>query len=101
MLIRLRVHLCVQAVVIKQMDKHGFQGNIEFLTEVSKLSKLHQENLIDIIGYCADGDQRLLVYEHVDGGTLEDHLFGTFRFFIPRAIDRTINNRSPLSELEC
>jgi serine/threonine protein kinase len=64
-------------VAIKQMDKHGFQGNIEFLTEVSKLSKLHQENLIDIIGYCADGDQRLLVYEHMDGGTLEDHLFGT------------------------
>uniref|UniRef100_A0ACD5T9L8 Uncharacterized protein n=1 Tax=Avena sativa TaxID=4498 RepID=A0ACD5T9L8_AVESA len=64
-----------QSVVIKQMDKHGFQGNIEFLTEVSKLSKLHQENLIDLIGYCADGDQRLLVYEHMDGGTLEDHLF--------------------------
>ncbi|XP_051206110.1 probable serine/threonine-protein kinase PBL23 [Lolium perenne] len=64
-----------QTVAIKQMDKHGFQGNIEFLTEVSKLSKLHQENLIDILGYCADGDQRLLVYEHMDGGTLEDHLF--------------------------
>ncbi|XP_048554980.1 probable serine/threonine-protein kinase PBL23 [Triticum urartu] len=64
-----------QAVAIKQMDKHGFQGNIEFLTEVSKLSKLHHENLIDIIGYCADGDQRLLVYEHMDGGTLEDHLY--------------------------
>ncbi|CAM0955149.1 unnamed protein product [Alopecurus aequalis] len=64
-----------QTVAIKQMDKHGFQGNIEFLTEVSKLSKLHHENLIDIIGYCADGDQRLLVYEHMDGGTLEDHLF--------------------------
>uniref|UniRef100_A0A452ZAI4 non-specific serine/threonine protein kinase n=1 Tax=Aegilops tauschii subsp. strangulata TaxID=200361 RepID=A0A452ZAI4_AEGTS len=68
-----------QAVAIKQMDKHGFQGNIEFLTEVSKLSKLHHENLIDIIGYCADGDQRLLVYEHMDGGTLEDHLYGTLR----------------------
>ncbi|KAM0888143.1 hypothetical protein ACQ4PT_028501 [Festuca glaucescens] len=65
----------VQTVAIKHMDKHGFQGNIEFLTEVSKLSKLHQENLIDILGYCADGDQRLLVYEHMDGGTLEDYLF--------------------------
>lgn len=64
-------------MAIKQMDKHGFQGNVEFLTEVSKLSKLHHENLIDIIGYCADGDQRLLVYEHMDGGTLEDHLYGT------------------------
>jgi len=65
-----------QNVAIKQMDKHGFQGNMEFLTEVAKLSKLHQENLIELIGYCADGDQRLLVYEHMDcSGTLEDHLY--------------------------
>ncbi|KAG8068405.1 hypothetical protein GUJ93_ZPchr0005g14942 [Zizania palustris] len=64
-----------QTVAIKQLDKHGFQGNNEFLTEVSKLSRLHHENLIDIIGYCADGDQRLLVYEFISAGTLEDHLF--------------------------
>ncbi|KQK05859.1 probable serine/threonine-protein kinase PBL23 [Brachypodium distachyon] len=64
-----------QAVAIKQLDKHGFQGNKEFLTEVAKLCKHHHENLVDIIGYCADGDQRLLVYEHMDGGSLEDHLF--------------------------
>ncbi|KAG8085848.1 hypothetical protein GUJ93_ZPchr0010g8859 [Zizania palustris] len=64
-----------QTVAIKQLDKHSFQGNNEFLTEVSKLSRLHHENLVDIIGYCADGDQRLLVYEFISAGTLEDHLF--------------------------
>ncbi|XP_062230372.1 probable serine/threonine-protein kinase PBL25 [Phragmites australis] len=64
-----------QTVAIKQLDKHGFQGNKEFLTGVSMLSQLHHENLVDIIGYCADGDQRLLVYESVPAGTLEDHLF--------------------------
>ncbi|XP_062181201.1 probable serine/threonine-protein kinase PBL25 [Phragmites australis] len=63
-----------QTVAIKQLDKHGFQGNKEFLTGVAKLSQLHHENLVDIIGYCADGDQRLLVYESVPAGTLEDHL---------------------------
>ncbi|GJM88814.1 hypothetical protein PR202_ga05380 [Eleusine coracana subsp. coracana] len=64
-----------QTVAIKQLDKHGFQGNKEFLAGVSKLSQLHHENLIDLVGYCADGDQRLLVYESVPAGTLEDHLF--------------------------
>ncbi|KAL6619095.1 hypothetical protein ACP70R_034234 [Stipagrostis hirtigluma subsp. patula] len=64
-----------QTVAIKQLDKHGFQGNKEFLAEVAKLSKLHHENLVDIIGYCADGDQRALVYENMPAGTLEDHLF--------------------------
>ncbi|XP_006654521.1 probable serine/threonine-protein kinase PBL25 [Oryza brachyantha] len=64
-----------QTVTIKQLDKHSFQGNNEFLSEVSKLSRLHHENLVDIIGYCADGDQRLLVYEFMSAGTLEEHLF--------------------------
>ncbi|WVZ98872.1 hypothetical protein U9M48_044247 [Paspalum notatum var. saurae] len=64
-----------QTVAIKQLDKHGFQDNKAFLTGVAKLSQLHHENLVDIVGYCADGDQRLLVYESVPAGTLEDHLF--------------------------
>uniref|UniRef100_A0A0D9WHF1 non-specific serine/threonine protein kinase n=1 Tax=Leersia perrieri TaxID=77586 RepID=A0A0D9WHF1_9ORYZ len=64
-----------QTVAIKQLDRHGFKGNKEFLSEVSKLSRLHHDNLVDIIGYCADGDQRLLVYEFMSAGTLEDHLF--------------------------
>lgn len=67
-----------QTVAIKQLDKHGFQDSKAFLTGVAKLSQLHQENLVDIVGYCADGDQRLLVYESVPAGTLEDHLFGTY-----------------------
>jgi hypothetical protein len=70
--------LLLQTVAIKQLDKHGFQDNKAFLTGVAKLSQLHHENLVDIIGYCADGDQRLLVYESVPAGTLEDHLFGTY-----------------------
>lgn len=74
---RLLLLRSLQTVAIKQLDKHGFQDNNAFLTGVAKLSQLHHENLVDLIGYCADGDQRLLVYESVPAGTLEDHLFGT------------------------
>ncbi|KAL6970314.1 Serine/threonine-protein kinase pbl27, variant 2 [Sarracenia purpurea var. burkii] len=38
------------------------------------LSLLHHQNLVNLIGYCADGDQRLLVYEFMPLGSLEDHL---------------------------
>lgn len=38
------------------------------------LSLLHHTNLVNLIGYCADGDQRLLVYEYMELGSLEDHL---------------------------
>ncbi|KAF5480945.1 hypothetical protein F2P56_001647 [Juglans regia] len=61
-------------VAVKQLDRNGLQGNREFLVEVLMLSLLHHENLVNLIGYCADGEQRLLVYEYMPLGSLEDHL---------------------------
>ncbi|WOL11454.1 serine/threonine-protein kinase CDL1-like [Canna indica] len=63
-----------QVVAVKQLDRNGLQGNREFLVEVLMLSLLHHSNLVNLIGYCADGDQRLLVYEYMPLGSLEDHL---------------------------
>ncbi|KAF5941724.1 hypothetical protein HYC85_019366 [Camellia sinensis] len=63
-----------QVVAVKQLDRNGLQGNREFLVEVLMLSLLHHQNLVNLIGYCADGDQRLLVYEFMPLGSLEDHL---------------------------
>ncbi|KAG0574043.1 hypothetical protein KC19_VG230200 [Ceratodon purpureus] len=63
-----------QVVAVKQLDRNGLQGNREFLVEVLMLSLLHHPNLVNLIGYCADGDQRLLVYEFMPLGCLEDHL---------------------------
>ncbi|XP_017410503.1 probable serine/threonine-protein kinase PBL26 [Vigna angularis] len=63
-----------QEVAVKQLDRNGLQGNREFLVEVLMLSLLHHKNLVNLIGYCADGDQRLLVYEYMPLGSLEDHL---------------------------
>ncbi|CAN1313636.1 Serine/threonine-protein kinase PBS1 [Linum perenne] len=63
-----------QVVAVKQLDRNGLQGNREFLVEVLMLSLLHHPNLVSLIGYCADGDQRLLVYEFMPFGSLEDHL---------------------------
>ncbi|CAK7340102.1 unnamed protein product [Dovyalis caffra] len=63
-----------QVVAVKQLDRNGLQNNKEFLGEVLTLSLLHHPNLVNLIGYCADGDQRLLVHELMTGGSLEDHL---------------------------
>ncbi|XP_078445414.1 putative serine/threonine-protein kinase PBL26 [Wolffia australiana] len=70
-----RLELTGQLVAVKQLDRNGLQGNREFLVEVLMLSLLHHQNLVNLIGYCADGDQRLLVYEFMPLGSLEDHLF--------------------------
>ncbi|KAL9353472.1 hypothetical protein Peur_056152 [Populus x canadensis] len=69
-----RIESTGQVAAVKQLDRNGLQGNREFLVEVLMLSLLHHPNLVNLIGYCADGDQRLLVYEFMPLGSLEDHL---------------------------
>ncbi|KAL8129269.1 hypothetical protein V2J09_018424 [Rumex salicifolius] len=49
-----------QIIAVKQLDRKGLQGNKEFVVEVLMLSLLDHPNLVDLIGYCADGEQRLL-----------------------------------------
>ncbi|XP_024007018.1 probable serine/threonine-protein kinase PBL26 [Eutrema salsugineum] len=63
-----------QIVAVKQLDRDGLQGNREFIVEVLMLSLLHNKHLVNLVGYCADGDQRLLVYDYMPRGSLEDHL---------------------------
>ncbi|KAA8543974.1 hypothetical protein F0562_021849 [Nyssa sinensis] len=63
-----------QVVAIKQLDPNGLQGIGEFVVEVSTLSLADHSNLVKLIGCCAEGDQRLLVYEYMPLGSLEDHL---------------------------
>ncbi|KHN38291.1 Serine/threonine-protein kinase PBS1 [Glycine soja] len=63
-----------QVVAVKKLNRNGFQGNREFLVEVLILSLLHHPNLVNLVGYCADGEQRILVYEYMANGSLEDHL---------------------------
>ncbi|CAJ1972619.1 unnamed protein product [Sphenostylis stenocarpa] len=65
-----------QLVAIKQLrlDGETHQGNREFVTEVLMLSLLHHSNLVKLCGYCTHGDQRLLVYEYMPMGSLEQLL---------------------------
>ncbi|ONK71926.1 uncharacterized protein A4U43_C04F13830 [Asparagus officinalis] len=62
-------------VAIKKLNIEGVQGSKEFLVEVLMLSMLRHPNLVNLHGYCAEGDERLLVYEYMPQGSLEDHLF--------------------------
>ncbi|CAH9080520.1 unnamed protein product [Cuscuta epithymum] len=63
-----------QVVAVKQLDRNGTQGSKEFSVEVLLLTLLKHPNLLNLIGYCADGEQRLLVYEYAPTGSLADHL---------------------------
>ncbi|KAL5747413.1 hypothetical protein ACOSP7_024414 [Xanthoceras sorbifolium] len=66
---------CGMVVAVKKLKPEGFQGHKEWLSEVDYLGQLHHPNLVKLIGFCLDGENRLLVYEYMPKGSLENHLF--------------------------
>lgn len=62
-------------IAVKKLNPEGYQGHKEWLAEVNYLGQLHHPNLVRLIGYCAEDDHRLLVYEFMQKGSLENHLF--------------------------
>ncbi|VVA20143.1 PREDICTED: probable [Prunus dulcis] len=63
------------AVAVKTLNHDGLQGHKEWLAEVIYLGDLLHPNLVKLYGYCIEDDQRLLVYEFMPRGSLENHLF--------------------------
>ncbi|KAI5321983.1 PREDICTED: probable [Prunus dulcis] len=74
-------------VAIKQLNRNGFQGHKEWINEVNLLGVVKHPNLVKLVGYCAEDDergiQRLLVYELMRNKSLEDHLLVRFPSSLP------------------
>ncbi|XP_057813398.2 probable LRR receptor-like serine/threonine-protein kinase At1g67720 isoform X2 [Cryptomeria japonica] len=64
-------------VAIKLLSSSSKQGLAEFLNEINLLSRVNHRNLVSLIGYCNDSKELMLVYEHLCGGSLKDHLYGS------------------------
>ncbi|KAE8678912.1 Protein kinase APK1A [Hibiscus syriacus] len=70
-------------IAVKRLNQEGFQGHKEWLAEVNYLGQLHHPNLVKLIGYCLEDEHRLLVYEFMPRGSLENHLFRRGSYFQP------------------
>ncbi|ESW26570.1 hypothetical protein PHAVU_003G130400 [Phaseolus vulgaris] len=75
---KLRPGLEAQPVAVKLLDLDGSQGHREWLTEVVFLGQLRHQHLVKLIGYCCEEEHRLLVYEYLPRGSLENQLFRRF-----------------------
>ncbi|KAG6528463.1 hypothetical protein ZIOFF_010638 [Zingiber officinale] len=64
-------------IAVKRMEAGamGTKGLNEFQSEIAVLTKVRHRNLVSLLGYCLDGNERLLVYEYMPQGTLNQHLF--------------------------
>ncbi|XP_034694357.1 receptor-like cytoplasmic kinase 176 isoform X1 [Vitis riparia] len=70
-------------VAVKRLNQEGFQGHREWLAEINYLGQLQHPNLVKLIGYCLEDEHRLLVYEFMPKGSMENHLFRRGSYFQP------------------
>lgn len=72
-------------VAIKMVHRDGKQGERAFKIEVDLLSRLHSPYLMELLGYCADQNHRLLIFEFMPNGSLQQHLHSPHTY--PQPLD--------------
>uniref|UniRef100_A0A2N9FYU8 Protein kinase domain-containing protein n=1 Tax=Fagus sylvatica TaxID=28930 RepID=A0A2N9FYU8_FAGSY len=63
-------------IAVKKISSRSKQGKKEYITEVKIFNQLRHRNLVQLIGWCHDKSEFLLVYEFMPNGSLDTHLFG-------------------------
>eukprot|EP00253_Pinus_taeda_P011125 PITA_11125 len=63
-------------IAVKVLSLFSNEGVQQFLNEVDLLSRIHHKNLVSLLGYCNECRGLMLIYEHMSGGSLSEHLYG-------------------------
>ncbi|XP_062083919.1 G-type lectin S-receptor-like serine/threonine-protein kinase RLK1 [Humulus lupulus] len=66
-------------IAVKKLHFVAQETEKEFRNEVNVIGQTHHKNLVRLIGYCDGGQNRLLVYEHLQNGTLANFMFGDLK----------------------
>ncbi|XP_058005722.1 receptor like protein kinase S.2 isoform X1 [Hevea brasiliensis] len=61
-------------VAIKKLKHKSGQGENEFMAEIGTLNRIHHRHLVNLIGYCSEKANRLLIYEFIPNNSLRYHL---------------------------
>ncbi|KAL3843800.1 hypothetical protein ACJIZ3_001203 [Penstemon smallii] len=62
-------------VAVKRVSSNSRQGIKEFASEVKIISRLRHRNLVQLLGWCHEKKELILVYEFMPNGSLDYHLF--------------------------
>ncbi|CAH2053591.1 unnamed protein product [Thlaspi arvense] len=63
-------------IAVKRLKAWSNREEIDFAVEVEVLARIRHKNLLSVRGYCAEGQERLLVYEYMPNLSLVSHLHG-------------------------
>lgn len=63
-------------IAVKNLLNNRGQAEKEFKVEVETIGRVRHKNLVRLLGYCIEGAYRMLVYEYVDNGNLDQWLHG-------------------------
>ncbi|CAL9135971.1 unnamed protein product [Musa acuminata var. zebrina] len=63
-------------VAVKKLDASSEENSEEFLTQVATVSRLKHANFVEMLGYCVEGNMRMMAYEFATMGSLHDVLHG-------------------------
>ncbi|KAK3148519.1 hypothetical protein QOZ80_3BG0296050 [Eleusine coracana subsp. coracana] len=78
-------------IAVKNLLNNRGQAEKEFKVEVETIGRVRHKNLVRLLGYCVEGAYRMLVYEYVDNGNLDQWLHGDVGEVSPLTWDIRIN----------